>query len=423
MTTQPSADNPCSAPHECIPALRNRYFTGKFMNALDFRIEQDYVVKRRWLHNRLLHGWGIVCGLEVTYHDRPHCRSRWVIVQPGIALDCCGRELVVHEEIRHELPIERATQDGRTPLDAPFLLGIRFRADQEQPVPVLDDGRNCPSDGLEDNYWRECSELAEFPGQNGAFPPGYWLKPNDPAHAAETACRQPPAGEGDGCLCPRCPTGDFVALARIHFANEEGADAHDHGEKLGANDQGGPKGKPAQPAPAGQFLIDLSGRRYVYNVPESLTHISGFNWEHGGQHRHHHPHLCRRHGEHDLHALIVYFDKPLRACEDFATGINKHTFLAHYRSDEGELWRLPYAYSPFYAEKECAAVYLFDFDRIRENLAKEDRAITIFVTLRCDLIIDAQGRAVDGDHLQGRVPTGDDIAGGTFESWFRLILH
>jgi hypothetical protein len=91
MPTQ-SPPDPCAAPPEpCIPVRRNRYFTGKFMNALDFTNEQTYLVRRRWLHNRLLHGWGIACGLEVTPppDDVPDaCKNRVVIVQPGVAIDC-----------------------------------------------------------------------------------------------------------------------------------------------------------------------------------------------------------------------------------------------------------------------------------------------------------------------------------------------
>ena len=73
---------------DCRPASeRNRFFTGKSMTARDFTDEQRYFLSRHWLHNRLLHGWGIVCGLRVRYHWNPDCRDRWVIVEPGIAID------------------------------------------------------------------------------------------------------------------------------------------------------------------------------------------------------------------------------------------------------------------------------------------------------------------------------------------------
>src|SRR5260370_23403580 len=90
---------PCHDPGACgcgaIAFERNRYFTGKYMAARDFSGEQEYFLTRHRMHNRVLHGWGVVCGLRVVPHPDPHCRRRWVVVKAGIAIDCCGRELVL----------------------------------------------------------------------------------------------------------------------------------------------------------------------------------------------------------------------------------------------------------------------------------------------------------------------------------------
>jgi hypothetical protein len=40
------------------------------------------------------------------------------------------------------------------------------------------------------------------------------------------------------------------------------------------------------------------------------------------------------------------------------------------------------------------------------------------VTLKCDFLLDANEKAVDGNYLGGTLPTGDGIPGGNFESWF-----
>ena len=50
---------------------RVRYFPRQLMTAEDMRTEQAYFVERLRRHNRLLHGWGIICGLQVLprhYH-------------------------------------------------------------------------------------------------------------------------------------------------------------------------------------------------------------------------------------------------------------------------------------------------------------------------------------------------------------------
>ena len=45
---------------------------------------------------------------------------------------------------------------------------------------------------------------------------------------------------------------------------------------------------------------------------------------------------------------------------------------------------------------------------------------TIYVTLRADFVLDCHGRAVDGDHIGGRLPSGNGREGGEFHSWFRV---
>lgn len=74
---------------------RNRYFHGQMLYDRNFRLETDYHNQKRWLINRLVIGWGVVCGLGVRCEgDEPA-----VIVEPGMALDRCGREIVVAEEV------------------------------------------------------------------------------------------------------------------------------------------------------------------------------------------------------------------------------------------------------------------------------------------------------------------------------------
>jgi hypothetical protein len=48
------------------------------------------------------------------------------------------------------------------------------------------------------------------------------------------------------------------------------------------------------------------------------------------------------------------------------------------------------------------------------------RGRRVFVQLRTNFMVDDASRAVDGDFIHGTLPTGDQIAGGTFWSWVRL---
>lgn len=60
---------PANAAHLCaeVPDFeRLNYFYGQMLGAADFRSEQAYFREKLKLHNRCLHGYGVVCGLEVT---------------------------------------------------------------------------------------------------------------------------------------------------------------------------------------------------------------------------------------------------------------------------------------------------------------------------------------------------------------------
>lgn len=71
--------------------VRNRYFYGKMLDVLHFEMEQDYSNGKRWLLNRLVTGYGVVCGLDV----QPAPEGRAVVVTSGVAIDRAGREIVV----------------------------------------------------------------------------------------------------------------------------------------------------------------------------------------------------------------------------------------------------------------------------------------------------------------------------------------
>lgn len=45
---------------------RNNYYYGKLLTSKDFQNEQDYINNKRRLINRVLHGVGIVYGLDVV---------------------------------------------------------------------------------------------------------------------------------------------------------------------------------------------------------------------------------------------------------------------------------------------------------------------------------------------------------------------
>ncbi|KYC43645.1 hypothetical protein WA1_00275 [Scytonema hofmannii PCC 7110] len=69
---------------------RLNYFTSQFLVEQDFQDEQAYHRQMRYRHNRLLHTWGVIEGLEVTRSG-----DRQVSVSPGTASDRQGQEIVL----------------------------------------------------------------------------------------------------------------------------------------------------------------------------------------------------------------------------------------------------------------------------------------------------------------------------------------
>ena len=72
---------------------RLRYFDGQMLTSKDFEDEQQYHLDLRRRHNRNLHGYGIVTGLDVTISQCESSPS--VVVSPGYALDPHGREILL----------------------------------------------------------------------------------------------------------------------------------------------------------------------------------------------------------------------------------------------------------------------------------------------------------------------------------------
>lgn len=84
-----------------IPDLeRPAYFAGQRLTADDLAQAQAFSRELRWLHNRSLHGWGIAFGYAVAGVRG----ARTVMVRPGYALDCAGRDLVLEDERVLEVP-------------------------------------------------------------------------------------------------------------------------------------------------------------------------------------------------------------------------------------------------------------------------------------------------------------------------------
>jgi hypothetical protein len=393
---QRPAEACCAPPDSEIAFERNRYFTGKFLAARDFRDEQAYFLNRHRLHNRLFHGWGIVCGLDVTPHIAPNCRDRYVIVSPGIAIDCYGREIVLKTPtvVKVWEPPGVAEQIATHGEPARFLVYVCYHEEQIERVPALHAEDQCDPHRLEASRVRECADLGAChlkPDDQDCWPLTL-PRDIDPEKLVCDTCSDvdEPAG---ACLTVQCRCGGRVPLALVTPARD--------GDHFSIGEQ----------------QIDRLGRHYI-NAPAQLTHIVHYNWRHGGTLR-----LSEISDPKGMNGeLRVYFDRKLLDGGE-ATGINRHTFIVErYNMNGRDVEFTPTVLyddtRPPRLEHGCVAVFPLDDELLAGTSTL--RGSTIKVTLKCDFILDCRETPVDGDHLRGRAPTGNGIPGGTFESWFRV---
>ncbi len=125
---------------------RNHYFTGKLMVERDFTDEQHYFMEKLRLHHQRLHGTGVVCGLQIVQHDNPACRDRYVIVQPGSAVDCCGQDILLAEpEVLdlYQFPEMQDLQKAGGDEQHTLQFRICYRECPTENIPVLYDECGC----------------------------------------------------------------------------------------------------------------------------------------------------------------------------------------------------------------------------------------------------------------------------------------
>jgi hypothetical protein len=205
---------------------RVRYFSRQLITADDMTTEQRYFRERSRRHNRLAHGWGVVCGCDVVpASDADH---PWrVRVCPGYVLGPHGDEIVIGDAILFDLedgspvgsdpcvkafpcPPGRSTSPTAPP--TPAYLAIRYAECDTRPQHVHPLGCSCDERACEYSRTRDDFELRllwELPASHVEAN----QRDNQLRGALELARRmeEPPPVPP----CPPCPPDPWVVLARI----------------------------------------------------------------------------------------------------------------------------------------------------------------------------------------------------------------
>ena len=471
-------------------------------------------------HNLHLHGSGVVCGLKVVQHDKDECRNRFICVEPGTAIDCCGHEIVLRFKECIDLdtiPALKSLKDKNDTTKHTLAVCIRYRECETEHVPVLYDECGCDDDKCAPNRVLEAfaldvmvdpklPEAPKFPDQCGdlwstsvqgcahcdqpdcillatitgyvvgdkivdppAPPPSSipadaidnftyrHILPSAELIKAVIDCMLTKGLGGGGPAGPAGPTGPQGPAGPAGAAGPAGTAG-----QIGPAGPQGPLGPLGPIGPAG--ANGVNGKDGV-GLEEGLTQIKALSWHHGAGTPIHSgldtlPDITRIGGS-KVKGFIVQFTAPVDTKSIDADHVFQVLIEHELEADKrlgvrcrcpltGEVVAvkidppsgdvIPGATEIASGTSDAIAFLLpkgFPSDLPAGSalslLVRSERP-EFWVVLRCDFVIDRDGRAVDGEFVRHQLPTGNRPAppdptakvgsqGGTFESWFQVQLQ
>lgn len=194
---------------------RNNYFDGKLLTASDFKTEQKYFINKQRLMNRLIHGVGIICGLEVL-RKGPRAmdlQENQIRITEGVAIDSCGREVILPKFVDIDLSKYLKNGDKTNPL----YIWLKYDFCGEQKVP----GALNFTDVQEICFYSKIKETYRF---------GVGNKPPRKSENSNATCTNEDDlvehSKGIECSITECPVlsdNGVLVLAKITVRGKEGA--------------------------------------------------------------------------------------------------------------------------------------------------------------------------------------------------------
>jgi hypothetical protein len=443
----------CATPH----FERNNYFYGKQFTVRDLFQEQSYFNEKRHLINRMVLGWGVVCGLDVRWVKE----KREFIVSTGMALDCCGREIIVCEP--QPVPFEQYDEQCRCAQEKPehegkFVLCLEYDDCNSEPVDLpavgCDDTERIEFNRVRDGFklrirrWEDaCPKHPDGHDPHrvclNRFKHDLHDKKDQAAEVVDHKC-QTETIHHHLChdlkqSCPDCEGCDCVVLGTIDV---KAAKPLLNGPKPQV-----PKGKLKQeeqnyqqhqgevkPEPVDVYLDACTDRRLVYGNSllydliychhGDLPHIVDFNWRQ--------PAGPKRELNWETFVdlmkkgMTVYFDQEMESAS-----LNPQTFILsflHEDPDSGNVFvkRFPAQRVKSDVIDGCyTAAWLPDpawfEDEVLGQKSQLRGGVVVEITLRGSRIWDKDRRGLDGAFLADKLPTGNGTQGTDFIDWFTVL--
>jgi hypothetical protein len=434
-----------------IPEFRRlRYQYGQMLGATDFQAEQDYHRDKQRLHNRCLHGYGVICGMLVhpaadpatcepagvaearavraeladletqrgtatgddlrqidariamlvqrcKHLPNPDCTPlppTRITIDCGMALDCQGNDLVLRRPLTFDPWIMLAAADRKRmeDQDVTLYISICFCEQGIDPIrPVLSDPCGTPA-VCSYGKLRETVQVVVS------------LTEPEEDRRCETCCS----------TCADC----CLLLARI--------DCYRPGKQLDPD------------------AVHNEIRRRLASADRPPTVITGINWVHGAEY-------SKVKGEQLLGTededcgIVIHFSRPVLA-STLQRGVIDLWRLEGGGGRSGYLTEVRGIFMNLPSGGTVTSIRYRQIDE--EDLDGGDR---ILIQVRCAFILDECCRPVDGAHVGGRVPplpdaiwpenyqpptdcvippwgylpwtSGNGTPGSGFESWFTIAQH
>jgi hypothetical protein len=218
MMTQDQVTCP---PSNAVGLERTRYFHRQLVGPEDLTQDQLYFREKSRRHNRMLHGWGVVCGARVKAGAEP-CE---VIVEPGYLLGPYGDEIVIDREVTVDLCAQDLDGNAVSPCGSadpwcadvqvareagrPYYLAVRYEECNARAVRVFGNGCGCDLADCQYSRTRDSFAIRVL----DTLPSTY----TDPlvAPSGDSLLRCPEGEDCTGISCLACPPEPWVVLADV----------------------------------------------------------------------------------------------------------------------------------------------------------------------------------------------------------------
>jgi hypothetical protein len=377
----------------------------------------------------------LVCGLTVEPH--PHCPQLRIVIEPGLGIDDCGREVRVLRQVELALPLpdpappkqpcppdptvdptpkdereEPESSEHRPPV---LYVCVRYCENPVEYTPAPFDDCGCNSKGQQPNRICEGYEFKIFSGE-----PEFMKCVREHTECCEEEnCIDIYKRVMKPCATPGCV--HWLPLATIRdFVPGKHETVEEMARKI--------DNWTVRPIlPSTRMLDHLIQCILDRLPPQCLTTIEQFNWDHGQLYS------CRQflteYTEQQDHSagFRIDFSEPVH--ED---GISTDTFQAQIvflPGEPSEPKTMEIAPGKVTLGNDGKSCWL-KIDQAYAHHRLNNRNFDVFIRLRCDVIVDKKGRAVDGnllarlnnDSYSVEAPTGDGVPGGLFESWIQVRM-